>query len=93
MALTPAATLVIRRWLVEEPTEIVFFFVCYGTRAQRDAVVSGNNGTRTNRNTVFTLRVGICAIGVGLEVRSATGGYDIANAVFDMVTRVSRLVT
>ena len=60
------------------------FFVCYGTRAQRDAVVSGSNGTRTNRNTVFTLRVGICAIGVGLEVLSATGGYDIANAVFDI---------
>ena len=60
------------------------FFVGHGTGTQRDAVVSGSNGTRTNCNTVFTLRVGIYAIGVGLEVFGATGGYDIANAVFDI---------
>ncbi len=29
----------------------------------------------------------------GLEVLGATGGDDIANTVFDLVTRVSRLVT
>ena len=60
------------------------FFVGHGAYTQRDAVVSGSNGTRTNRNTIFTLRVGIYAIGVGLEVFGATGGYDIANAVFDI---------
>ena len=60
------------------------FFVCHRASTQRNAVISGSNRARANRNTVFTLRVSIYAIGVGLEVLGATGAYDIANTVFDI---------
>ena len=60
------------------------FFVCHRTCTQCDAIISGGNGTRTNRNAICTLRVGIYTSRVGFEVLGATGSHNIANTVFDI---------